>query len=251
LLIPTFSGFKTVLAAAILVATAFIPEASYAQARTERVHFAKGSSSASIKGQIKGDAMVDYQVRAAAGQTITVTLKESNPQNYFNVLPPGSAGVAMFVGQDGSDYEGILPTDGDYTVRVYLMRPAARRNETSNYTLTIGVTGKPLIPVAASKDALIRGTPFHASTQVECTPAFDAKPQQCEAFVIRRGFDGTATVEVRGPRSSLRRILFSAGAPVASDAMETMAHSREGEITVVRFGADERYAIPDALLRGG
>jgi len=31
--------------------------------------------------------------------------------------------------------------DGEYTIRVYLMRSAARRNEIANYTLTVGITG--------------------------------------------------------------------------------------------------------------
>ena len=109
--------------------------------RQEKVQFPKGASSAVIKGQIKGDATVDYVVRAAAGQTLSVKLQKSNAQNYFNVMPPGSTGSAMFVGDSGANYSGMLPTDGDYVVRVYLMRPAARRGESSNYTLTIDVTG--------------------------------------------------------------------------------------------------------------
>ena len=63
----------------------------------------------------------------------------------------------MFVGDTGEDYSGVLPADGDYVVRVYLMRPAARRGESSNYTVTIGASGKALAPIAASKDALVPG----------------------------------------------------------------------------------------------
>ena len=228
--------------------------AGYAQAagRTERVTFAKGASSVTIKGRLKGDADVDYQVRAGAGQTLAVAMTESNPQNYFNVLPPGSE-TAMFVGQDGGDFQGVLPADGVYTVRVYLMRPAARRNETSNYALTIALTGKALAPLPAAKDALIPGTAFHASASINCIPPFapDLKPQQCEAFVIRRSFDGTATVEIRGANAIKRRILFVKGIPVASDSTESLTHSHEGDLSVVKFGADERYEIPDALLLGG
>ena len=219
--------------------------------RAETVRFAKGATSAQLRGTIKGDATVDYRIDARAGQTLSVKLKASNASNYFNINPPGSD-VAMFIGStSGSETQVVLPTDGTYVVRVYLMRNAARRNETSSYTLTIGATGKALAPLPASKDALIPGTHFHASASVSCTPPFDSKPQQCEAFVIRRGFDGTATVEIRGPNASLRRILFVAGAPVASDATEAPKHSRNGDVTVVRFGADERYDIPDVLVRGG
>jgi len=232
-------------------AAGFAPAQATDAVRQETVQFATGASEATIKGVLMGDQTVDYRVRAGAGQTLTVALKGSNAQNYFNVLPPGSADVAMYVGQDGGGYKGVLPTDGDYTVRVYLMRPAARRNETSNYTLTVGVTYKPLAPVPAAKDALIPGTRFHASATVECTPPFESKPQQCEAFVIRRGFDGTATVEVRGANGIKRNILFVKGEPTASDATEAMTFARDGDSTVVKLGADERYAIPDVLVRGG
>jgi hypothetical protein len=220
--------------------------------RTQTVQFAQGATSAQLRGSIKGDAGVDYRIDARAGQTLAVTMKPSNASSYFNINPPGSPGAAMFVGStSGVAATMTLPDDGVYVVRVYLMRNAARRNETSNYTLTVGVTGKALAPVAASKDALIPGTRFHASAKVACTPPFEPKPQQCEAFVIRRGFDGTATVELRGPNAMLRRILFVGGVPVASDSTEAMAHSRDGDRTVVKFGADERYDLPDPLVRGG
>jgi hypothetical protein len=234
-----------------IAAAGIVPAAAADAIRKETVQFAKGSSEATIKGRLQGDQTVDYRVRAGAGQTLAVALKGSNAQNYFNVMPPGSADVAMFVGQDGGRYKGVLPTDGDYTVRVYMLRPAARRNESSNYTLTVGVTGKPLAPLPAAKDALIPGTPFHASAKVACTPPFESKPQQCGAFVIRRGFDGTATVEVRGANGLKRRILFVKGDPTASDSMDPMTSAREGDSTIVKFGADERYAMPDALVRGG
>ena len=160
----------------------------------QQVQFAKGASAASLQGKLKGDDTVDYVVRAGAGQTLTVALKKTNPQNYFNVLPPGSTDVAMYVGQTGADFKGLLPTDGDYTVRVYLMRAAARRNEASDYTLTVGVTGKALAALPASQDAVLPGTPFHASAPISCVPFLETKPRQCEAFVIRRGVEGTATV---------------------------------------------------------
>jgi hypothetical protein len=202
--------------------------------RTERVKFAKGATSAVIKGQVKGSGDVDYLVRAGAGQTITVSLKVSNRMNYFNVLPPGSKDVAMYAGQTGEDFKGVLPADGDYTIRIYLVRAAARRNESSKYTLTVSVTGKALEPVAASKDAVIAGTPFHASAKIACVPYIekfrDKKPQECEAFVVRRGFEGTATVQI---------------------PQDPMTFSRKDDLTIVVFDADERYEIPDAFIFGG
>jgi len=220
--------------------------------RQEKVQFAKGASSAVIKGQLKGDATVDYTVHAAAGQTLAVDLKKSNPQNYFNVMPPGSTGSAMFVGDSGANYSGVLPTDGEYTVRVYLMRPAARRGEGSTYTLMIRVSGKPLAPIPASKDALVPGTSYHASAKIKCVPAFETAPRVCDAFVIRRGFDGTATVDFPGSAET-RSILFVNGKPVASNGlpMDPLTFERKGDVTIVKLGASERYEIPDALVTGG
>jgi hypothetical protein len=240
-------------AVAITFAQALVGTAAAdAGIRQEKVQFAKGASSAVIKGQIKGDTTVDYVVRAAAGQTLAVKLQKSNPQNYFNVMPPGSTGSAMFVGDSGENYSGMLPTDGDYVVRVYLMRPAARRGESSNYTLTIGVTGKPLVPIAASKDALVPGTPYHASAKIKCAPAFETAPRECDAFVVRRGFDGTATIDIPGSAEK-RSILFVKGKPVASNAqaMDALTFERTGDVTIVKLGTSERYEIPDVLVTGG
>jgi hypothetical protein len=219
----------------------------------ERVQFAKGATSTVIKGRLKGDPIVDYLVRAGAGQTLTVSLKKTNPQNYFNINPP-ETDVSMFVGSTaltGNSFAGMLPADGDYTVRVYLMRPAARRNESSDYTLTIGVTGQALAPVPASKDALLPGTPFHASGSIRCVPSFETKQRDCEAFVIRRGFDGTATVEIPQANSGKRRILFVKGKPVTSDSPDPLTFTRQGDVTTVKLGTEERYEIPDALVAGG
>ena len=242
----------TAIAAVISVIT--IPaEAELQNHSQERVTFAKGASSATIKGQLKGDETVDYVLRASAGQTLTVTLKTSHGANYFNVLPPDSSDAAMFIGQIGGDFKGILPTDGDYTIRVYLMRSAARRNESSNYTLTIAVTGKPLVAVPASQDAVIPGSPYHARTPLTCVanPYAERKPQECEAFVIRRGFDGTATVEIKQDGKVKRRILFLKGKPVASDSFESMTVTRQNDRTTVKFDSGEHYEIFDALIFGG
>lgn len=126
------------IAAAMVTALA-VPSLAQAPIRTERVQFAKGASSKAIKATIKGDQSVDYVVGARAGQTMTVSLTTSNASNYFNITEPG-ADAALFVGStEGNRASVQIPSSGDYTVRVYLMRNAARRNETAKYTLTVGV----------------------------------------------------------------------------------------------------------------
>jgi hypothetical protein len=114
------------------------------------VQFKKGASQASVKGHIKGRETIDYILRARKGQTMTFNLKTSNPMAYFNVLPPGS-NEAIFIGQvGGSHFEGKLTKNGEYTIRVYLVPAAARRNESAKYTLTVRVTG-----TAAAKEKVL------------------------------------------------------------------------------------------------
>jgi hypothetical protein len=218
--------------------------------RIEQVQFSQGATSKVIKGQIKGDNDIDYVVKAGAGQTLKVTLQGTNLQNYFNVNPPNSE-QSMFVGSSsGNTFQGILPTEGNYTIRVYLMRPAARRNESSNYTLNISITGKSLASVSSKVDAVIPGTNFHASAKVVCRGFIDDSIKQCEAFVIRRGFDGTATVEIRSSNLK-RRILFVKGNPIASDSPYKLSVVRKGDLNIISLGDLEKFEIPDVLVTGG
>lgn len=216
------------------------------------VRFEPGHSSAVVKGRITGYHYVDHQLRVGAGQTLKASMQGSNGANYFNIIAPGAGDVAMYIGQIGGNrFEGLLPIEGVYTLRVYLMRSAARRNESSDYTLDVAVTGKALKPLPGSVDAKHPGTPFHASAPIPCTLPYQPDVKRCDAFVIRRDFQGNATVEVRGPKDYLRRILFMQGKPVASDSSQPMTSSRRGDITEVKFGADERVEIVDALVSGG
>ena len=105
------------------------------------VSFAKGASGATIDGLVKGDQTIDYLVSASAGQTLSVGFAPRNPSAYFNLLAPGND-EALHVGSvAGNRYSGVLTTSGRFVVRVYLMRNASRRNESSRFRLDVGVTG--------------------------------------------------------------------------------------------------------------
>jgi hypothetical protein len=166
------------------------------------VHFKKGASQATIQGHIKGRETIDYVLRARAGQTMTTNLKTSHTGAYFNVLPPDSE-EALFTGQvGGASFEGKLPKGGDYRIRVYLVRAAARRNESAKYTLTVKLTGGAAAGHAAAtghtgakfdRKLKLQGITFHVTSPnaatgntVKITPAglkIDNKP-------ISRPIDG-------------------------------------------------------------
>jgi len=88
-----------------------------------------------VSGSVTGDQIVDYQLNALQGETLTVEFAPQNLAAYFNLLPPDSE-TALFIGSSsGNWFVGPLPVDGTYTLRVYLVRSAARRQETSEFTL--------------------------------------------------------------------------------------------------------------------
>lgn len=242
----------TLLMLVALSIAAMAGPAAAEDGRSERLRFAKGASTTVTKGQIKGYQYVDYLVRGSAGQTLSAAMKTGNGANYFNVIAPGGGDVAMFIGSmSGERFSGLLPADGDYTIRVYLMRNAARRNETARYTLNVELGGQALPATPAALDALVRGTPYHATAKVVCTVPYTPPVRECEAFVIRRGFDGTATVEVRWGQGMKRRLLFVRHDVVAADYVEAPVFERRADMTIVRVGSDERFEIPEAFLTGG
>ena len=219
------------------------------------LQFAKGTSSATVKGSLKGDKTIDYKLRAKAAQTMSVTLKTSNAANYFNVLPPGSTGEAIFIGSSsGNDWTGPLPADGEYTVRVYLMRSAARRNETADYTLTVGISGSAAtsaaLGAAPAGDAKVKGTLYHATGKVPCS--MGSAPQgsaQCDFGVIR-GKPGNAEVHLTPP-GGFKRVLTVAGGTVTSDAGAKVKASKSGDLWSVDVNDYEHYRIPEAVISGG
>lgn len=111
-----------------------------AETAPKQISFGKGKTGTSVTGKIKGNESIDYQLRAGAGQTMTVDFKASKGSAYFNVLPPGSTGEAIFVGsREGNHFKGNLPSDGVYTLRLYLMGAAKDEDKTVSYTLKVNI----------------------------------------------------------------------------------------------------------------
>ena len=168
------------------------------------------------------------------------------------MLPPGSEDEAIFVGSSGgNEWTGTLPADGEYKLRVYLMRSAARRNETASYTLTVTVTRTPEaaeLGEAPASDAKVKGTPFHATGPLPCTLGND-KPMQCEFGVIR-GEPGNAEVHITPP-GGLKRVLTFMGDKVTTNPGEKVKAVKQGYDWSVEVNDYEHYTIPEAVISGG
>lgn len=242
----SFLSAVTVLSVLVLGSHVFAKD----EIRKERVQFKKGSAEAIIKNQIKGYEAVDYLLGAKAGQTMSVNLKTNNGANYFNVLPPGSD-AAIATGEIlGNQWTGTLPVDGDYRVRVYLMRSAARRNETANYTLSVGITGR--------ADAKVAGTPYHATGNVPCSVGTDPKGSAQCSFGVIRSAPGHADVYLASPgydvtlhKDKLRVLKFAGNKVTSTDAKDKVTFEKQADNWSIGVNDFYYYVIPEAVINGG
>ncbi|MEP0871495.1 SH3 domain-containing protein [Trichocoleus desertorum AS-A10] len=100
----------------------------------QRVSFAPGTSAATVNGSVRGYETRDYLLNARAGQRMTVDLRSNTTFMQVAVLSP--QGETLYV---GTNWTGNLPSNGDYLVRVGLVRAEARRDGAGGFKLNIGV----------------------------------------------------------------------------------------------------------------
>ncbi|WP_171101551.1 MULTISPECIES: hypothetical protein [unclassified Ruegeria] len=128
-----------------VLASALITSASIATAQMKAdVKFAPGNFGTMVSGTITGDEYFDYSLGASAGQEMFAELQVSDTNGngviYFNILPPGSDGEAIYIGSiNGNTARVDLPESGDYTIRVYLMGNDRDTGKTVGYNLDLSI----------------------------------------------------------------------------------------------------------------
>lgn len=155
------------------------------QNRIETLRFPPGATRTTVKDKVKGYNTVSYQLTAKAGQVMKVKLTSTNGATYFNVYEPGKKpGDAALATSDVTPeinrFEGALPKTGVYTISVYLVRAAARRNEVSRFALDVAITSKSGVvqpgPVTDDfADSLAGGPDFWEVTGVAANDALNLR----------------------------------------------------------------------------
>lgn len=103
-----------------------------------RVKFAKGKSSATVKGRIQGFEYIDYIVGASRGQTLTAKLSSASQWAQFVVFDSNEENLEGSIGD--TDFKTKLPQTGDYVIRVLMPRAEARRKGSmADYSLWIEI----------------------------------------------------------------------------------------------------------------
>jgi hypothetical protein len=254
------------LLSSLLAVLVLVAGPSFAQSDIVKhpVQFGKGKSGTTIQGSVTGDQVVDYTLRAAAGQTMSVKLSGGSSVN-FNLLPPGSTGEALFVGsRDGTRSTTQLPASGEYTIRVYQMGHAKSSGQRSSFRLDVAVAGgatkASTSPSAADDDKLVEASAraserkFNATGKIPCAQHKGQPMGQCDFGVARAG-GGTAAVAITRPDGRTRVVFFKAGKAIAADLSQadgdmSFSATKEADLHLIRAG-NERYEIPEAVISGG
>jgi hypothetical protein len=110
-----------------------------ADSRDETVRFTPGATSERYRDTISGYDVVNYYLKARAGQSMSVAFSKSKSTCYFNILAPAK-GETLYDGSAGPDvYSGTLQESGNYRVVVYLMRVSARRGASCTYSIDFAI----------------------------------------------------------------------------------------------------------------
>ncbi|MCO6386783.1 hypothetical protein [Aliihoeflea sp. 40Bstr573] len=192
-----------------------------------------------VEDAISGYDYLDFTVDTAAGDVLAVILAATDLSTYFNVMSP-NVDEAIFNGSiEGDSFAGTVDTAGLQTIRVYMMRNAARRGETSRFALAIGRPGTGGVD---GMDALVAGSPFHATAQIDCGATGE---RRCPAGVVR-GAAGKTAIFVTNPDTGIRHWIDLDQGTIDGPAARTR---QEGDTLHVTLG-DAEYRIPQAFVTG-
>ncbi|WP_245749426.1 SH3 domain-containing protein [Gemmobacter aquatilis] len=103
-----------------------------------------------------------FTLGARGGQRMIVEMTTSNASAYFNITAPGAAEALHIGSVAGNNFEGLLPTTGDYTVEVYLMRNAARRGEAADFAISFRIAAAAAAVQSDFADGLAGGPDYWA-----------------------------------------------------------------------------------------
>ena len=122
-----------------LMATVFIglllSSTAFAKGVKQKVRFARGTSSTTIRGAVVRGDRDRYYVGAKAGQTMTVSITSPGSNAVFQIYFSGEqeALEGAADGDDATKWSGRLPADNEYVIVVGGTRGNAR------YTLRVSI----------------------------------------------------------------------------------------------------------------
>ena len=163
---------------------------------------------------------------------IAATRAMCPPPHLSSRVEQGLSYVRSYILKDGKLYMSLMADGG-----IYEWRPARQ---------VVQRTDPAVLGKAPTSDARVHGTPFHATTLVECVIG-KAAPMQCELGVIR-GKSGHAEVHITKPDGAHRILLFL-GAKVSTQGR--VKATRHADLWRIEVDGVEHYKIPEMVITEG
>lgn len=137
-LVHTPNKYRRAIAVSLMMAFVLLTQVSAAaQKSPRRIRFERGHSSTTVSGRIVGYEAKDYVVGAQAGQELTLRVKDTTASTYFVIYSINGKLNQM---SETDEWSEVLTESGDYVIRVFMMRSAARRKgAVANYKLNISI----------------------------------------------------------------------------------------------------------------
>ncbi len=116
-----------------------VPNAVYAQNAFHRIHvgFKAEAPELVFSEYIGGFEYVEYVLPLKLGESIELSLSTDNLSNCFDIYAPGADKPFFAGGEGGNQHRFTAKVDGEFIVKVYLLRLAARDYQSASYTLTM------------------------------------------------------------------------------------------------------------------
>ena len=102
--------------AVIVIALLLCTTDAGAQCKSQRVKFQRGSTTAALRGKVTAARAVCYELRARAGQKMSVRLTSTGKKVRFGVMPPGFDREPLI--EDVTNWEAVLEEGGDYAISI-------------------------------------------------------------------------------------------------------------------------------------
>jgi hypothetical protein len=108
---------------------------------TQRIVFAPGAKTITMKGTVTGYRSLRYLLAARAGQVISITFTSTKKSLYYSVMQ-GSHALRESSDGDFDDWSTTVPADGDCTIDVFLKSGDAKKNVEATFALTVSLTAE-------------------------------------------------------------------------------------------------------------
>jgi hypothetical protein len=101
------------------------------------VTFTAGAMQRSFEGAISDFEVMTYVVALRQGESLRIQLASNNASNCFDIHGPESAKPIYLGAESGSTHVHKVQKSGEYLVKVFLLRLAARDGQTAQYALEL------------------------------------------------------------------------------------------------------------------